>query len=134
MLMTTFSMTKTADNLTDQAARSAVAGAQVTVNGRTLAVGAASPLLHLLQDLDLDPARVAVEHNGTLLLSEAAFAARQLRSGDTLEVVGRLAGGGKPDHAGGGKPDHAGGGKPDHAGGGKPDHAGGGKPDHAGGG
>jgi thiamine biosynthesis protein ThiS len=46
----------------------------------------------LLNDLDIDPRRVAVEHN-LIVLKRTAFDTTQLREGDQVEIVNFVGGG-----------------------------------------
>jgi thiamine biosynthesis protein ThiS len=64
----------------------------VTVNGKSQALAALSSLLELLQHLNLDPARVAIEHNG-VIVPQDRFAVTALHDGDRLEIVQFVGGG-----------------------------------------
>jgi thiamine biosynthesis protein ThiS len=68
------------------------AGIEVSVNGRGVRVPAGSTLLRLLEILELDRARVAVEHN-LRVVPRAEHAALRLNHGDTLEIVTFVGGG-----------------------------------------
>jgi len=65
---------------------------QITVNGRPRELAAATSVAALLEALDLDAARVAIELNREIL-PRAAFASRLLADGDTLEIVQFVGGG-----------------------------------------
>jgi sulfur carrier protein len=70
-------------------------GLQITLNGdRYVVSGAAGPLTvsELLGRLDIDPRRVAVEHN-LIVLKRAAFADTLVRDGDQVEIVNFVGGG-----------------------------------------
>lgn len=62
------------------------------VNGKSVELEDATPLLVYLERLGLDPRAVAVEHNGAIL-ERAAYAKATLREGDRVEIV-RMVGGG----------------------------------------
>jgi thiamine biosynthesis protein ThiS len=68
------------------------AGIQVSVNGEAVQVPAGSTLHDLLRSLQLDRARVAVEHN-LRVVPRAEHAALRLNHGDRLEVVTFVGGG-----------------------------------------
>lgn len=67
-------------------------GIQVSVNGEAVQVPAGSSLGDLLQTLDLDRARVAVEHNRRVV-PRAEHAGLVLNHGDQLEIVTFVGGG-----------------------------------------
>ncbi|GMN12849.1 sulfur carrier protein ThiS [Altererythrobacter sp. MTPC7] len=67
----------------------------VTVNGDSRSTSA-STAAQLVRELDLDPARVAVEHNGEIA-PRSSLAEVALSEGDRLEIVHFVGGG---DHAG----------------------------------
>jgi thiamine biosynthesis protein ThiS len=70
-------------------------GLQITLNGdRHIVSGVAGPLTvsELLGRLDIDPRRVAVEHN-LIVLKRAAFADTLVRDGDQVEIVNFVGGG-----------------------------------------
>jgi thiamine biosynthesis protein ThiS len=64
----------------------------VSVNGRAVRVPAGSSLLRLLEILELDRGRVAVEHNRRVV-PRAEHAALRLNHGDSLEIVTFVGGG-----------------------------------------
>ena len=66
----------------------------LTVNGDTRRT-AASTIAELVRELDLDPAKVAVERNGTIA-PRSELAAIGIADGDTLEIV-HFVGGGQDD-------------------------------------
>jgi len=63
----------------------------LTINGDTL-VTEASTVSDLLKELCVDPARVAVEVNLSIV-KKAEYAAYNLNDGDTVEVVNFVGGG-----------------------------------------
>jgi len=65
---------------------------QITVNGRPKELTAATSVAGLLEALELDSARVAVELNREILPRDR-FADRLLADGDTLEIVQFVGGG-----------------------------------------
>jgi thiamine biosynthesis protein ThiS len=67
-------------------------GIQVSVNGEPVQVPAGSSLSDLLRKLDLDRARVAVEHNRRVV-PRAEHAGVLLNHGDQLEIVTFVGGG-----------------------------------------
>ena len=66
----------------------------LTVNGESRSTQA-STIAQLVRELDLDPAKVAVEHNGTIA-PRSTLAEQGLSDGDTLEIV-HFVGGGQDD-------------------------------------
>ena len=66
----------------------------LTVNGESRRT-AATTIAQLVQELELDPAKVAVEHNGTIA-PRSALADHAIAEGDTLEIV-HFVGGGQGD-------------------------------------
>ena len=70
------------------------ASLSLTVNGDMRRTQAAT-IAELVRELDLDPAKVAVEHNG-VIAPRSALAQHTLRDGDTLEIV-HFVGGGQSD-------------------------------------
>jgi thiamine biosynthesis protein ThiS len=67
-------------------------GIQVSVNGEAVQVPAGSSLGDLLRTLELDRARVAVEHNRRVV-PRAEHAGLLLNHGDRLEIVTFVGGG-----------------------------------------
>ncbi len=67
-------------------------GIQVSVNGEAVQVPAGSSLGDLLRTLELDRARVAVEHNRRVV-PRAEHAGLLLNHGDQLEIVTFVGGG-----------------------------------------
>ena len=67
-------------------------GIQVSVNGETVQVPAGSSLGDLLRTLELDRARVAVEHNRRVV-PRAEHAGLLLNHGDQIEIVTFVGGG-----------------------------------------
>jgi thiamine biosynthesis protein ThiS len=70
-------------------------GLQITLNGdRYIVSEVAGPLTvsELLGRLDIDPRRVAVEHN-LIVLKRAAFADTPVCDGDQVEIVNFVGGG-----------------------------------------
>ena len=66
----------------------------LTVNGEHRRTAAAT-IAELVRELDLDPAKVAVEHNGTIA-PRSELGSHALSDGDTLEIV-HFVGGGQGD-------------------------------------
>ena len=66
----------------------------LTVNGETRRT-AATTIAELVRELDLDPAKVAVEHNGTIA-PRSELERHAIAQGDTLEIV-HFVGGGQQD-------------------------------------
>jgi thiamine biosynthesis protein ThiS len=64
----------------------------LTVNGKPKMLAAATTVAALLESLQLDAARVAIELNREIL-PRAEFAGRILADGDTLEIVQFVGGG-----------------------------------------
>jgi len=65
----------------------------ITLNGDSYELDAPVNVTRLLARLDIDPRRVAVEHNLTVL-KRAAFESTMVRDGDQIEVVNFVGGGG----------------------------------------
>jgi thiamine biosynthesis protein ThiS len=65
---------------------------QLTANGKQLDVPAGSTIHTLLQQLGMDPSRVAVEHNRAIV-PRAGFAITPLAHGDRVEIVQFVGGG-----------------------------------------
>ena len=63
----------------------------ITLNGEVRRTGAMT-IATLVRELELDPAKVAVEHNGTIV-PRSTLAATALGNGDTLEIVHFVGGG-----------------------------------------
>jgi thiamine biosynthesis protein ThiS len=64
----------------------------ITVNGDLVEVAGPLSITALLAQMDIDPRRVAVEHNLTVL-KRAAFADTVVRDGDRIEIVNFVGGG-----------------------------------------
>jgi len=67
-------------------------GIEVSVNGEAVRVPTGSTLAELLRTLELDRARVAVEHN-LRVVPRAEHAGLRLNHGDRLEIVTFVGGG-----------------------------------------
>ena len=65
---------------------------KLTVNGQEKVLDGAVSVARLLEDLNLDPQRVAVERNRAIVLREE-FTRVELADGDTLEIVQFVGGG-----------------------------------------
>ena len=65
---------------------------QITLNGDTHEVDQPLTVADLLAQLDIDPRRVAVEHN-LIVLKRDTFTTTMVREGDTVEVVNFVGGG-----------------------------------------
>ncbi|MFK4004679.1 sulfur carrier protein ThiS [Qipengyuania sp. NPDC077563] len=66
----------------------------LTVNGESRRTSA-STIAELVRELELDPAKVAVEHNGTIA-PRSELHAKKIQDGDALEIV-HFVGGGQDD-------------------------------------
>ncbi len=66
----------------------------ITLNGDAYEVAAPLTVSELLARLDVDPRRVAVEHN-LVVIKRAAFGETTIRAGDHVEIV-NFVGGGRP--------------------------------------
>jgi len=64
----------------------------LTINGQARDVSDSLNVAQLLDELQLDPQRVAVEHNRAIVAREE-FGSRKLHNGDTLEIVQFVGGG-----------------------------------------
>ena len=67
-------------------------GLQITLNGDRLAVAGPLTVSELLNRLEIDARRVAVEHN-LVVLKRAAFGETLVRDGDQVEIVNFVGGG-----------------------------------------
>lgn len=67
----------------------------IQVNGESRAATPQQPLLHLLQELDLDPKKVAVERN-LEIVPKSEYEVTSLCDGDQLEIVHFVGGGMTP--------------------------------------
>lgn len=65
---------------------------KITLNGEPCDVAGPLTLAALLARLDIDPRRVAVEHN-LVVLKRAAFESTEIREGDQVEIVNFVGGG-----------------------------------------
>ena len=65
---------------------------QITLNGDAHEVAQPLTVADLLAQLDIDPRRVAVEHNLTVLKRDT-FGTTLVREGDTVEIVNFVGGG-----------------------------------------
>jgi thiamine biosynthesis protein ThiS len=64
----------------------------LTINGKTVELEKATPLMTYLEQLGVNARTVAVEHNGEII-SRTSFVHVTLREGDRVEIV-RMVGGG----------------------------------------
>ncbi len=64
---------------------------EITVTGEIKSIGTMS-VLRFLQSLDIDPRRVAVEHNREILPKDS-YETTVLQDGDRLEIVHFVGGG-----------------------------------------
>ncbi|ABA87869.1 thiamin biosynthesis sulfur carrier protein [Syntrophotalea carbinolica DSM 2380] len=64
----------------------------LTVNGKTRTYHNLASLSDLLQQLQFDPERVAIEYNGTIVTRDR-FATTALHTGDRVEIVQFVGGG-----------------------------------------
>ena len=67
---------------------------RITLNGDTHEVAKPLTVAQLLEQLDIDPRRVAVEHN-LVVLKRGTFDTTMLQEGDAVEIV-NFVGGGSP--------------------------------------
>ena len=65
---------------------------QITLNGDAHEVAAPMTVAALLVQLDIDPRRVAVEHN-LIVLKRETFGTTVVREGDAIEIVNFVGGG-----------------------------------------
>ena len=65
---------------------------QITLNGDAHEVAKPLTVAELLAQLDIDPRRVAVEHN-LIVLKRDAFGTTMIREGDAVEIVNFVGGG-----------------------------------------
>ena len=64
----------------------------ITLNGDPFELSAPMKISELLEHLNIDPRRVAVEHN-LMVLKRAAFESTLVNEGDRVEVVNFVGGG-----------------------------------------
>ena len=64
----------------------------ITLNGEPFELPAPVTVADLLDDLQIDARRVAIEHN-LVVLKRALFGTTEVRDGDQLEVVNFVGGG-----------------------------------------
>jgi thiamine biosynthesis protein ThiS len=65
---------------------------RITLNGDPFEIAAPLTIAALLAQLDIDPRRVAVEHN-LVVVKRTAFDATTVREGDAVEIVNFVGGG-----------------------------------------
>ena len=65
---------------------------RITLNGDPYDLGEPMTIGRLLQRLDIDPRRVAVEHN-LAVVKRTAYASTTVQAGDTVEIVNFVGGG-----------------------------------------
>lgn len=65
---------------------------EVTINGERRQVPAEATILELLGELDIDPARVAIEFNREILRREH-WATTRIQGGEQIEIVQFVGGG-----------------------------------------
>ena len=65
---------------------------QISLNGDTHEVAGPLTVIDLLAQLDIDPRRVAVEHN-LIVLKRDTFATTMVNAGDAVEIVNFVGGG-----------------------------------------
>ena len=65
---------------------------QITLNGEAHELAKSLTVAALLAQLDIDPRRVAVEHN-LVVLKRDTFATTMVREGDAVEIVNFVGGG-----------------------------------------
>ena len=64
----------------------------ITVNGDSTTIEQPESLAALLLSLEIDPKRVAVEHN-LVIAPKSSYGAQQINDGDKLEIVHFIGGG-----------------------------------------
>lgn len=67
-------------------------GLQIVLNGDRFEIAGPLTVVELLSRLDIDPRRVAVEHN-LVVLKRTAFGETMVREGDQIEIVNFVGGG-----------------------------------------
>lgn len=67
------------------------------LNGDPYELAASQTVSALLAHLEIDPRRVAVEHN-LIVLKRAAFDTTHVEEGDQVEIVNFVGGGSPPEH------------------------------------
>ena len=65
---------------------------RITLNGDTHEVAKPLTVAELLEQLDIDPRRVAVEYN-LIVLKRGTFAETMVQEGDAIEIVNFVGGG-----------------------------------------
>lgn len=65
---------------------------KIRLNGDERDIEGPKTVLQLLEDLDIDPRRVAVEHNLTILKRDR-YATSTIHEGDAIEIVNFVGGG-----------------------------------------
>lgn len=65
---------------------------RITLNGDPYELGEPMTISRLLDRLDIDPRRVAVEHN-RVVVKRGAYASTTVRADDTVEIVNFVGGG-----------------------------------------
>ena len=65
---------------------------KITLNGEPFEVAAPSTISALLAQLDIDPRRVAIEHN-LVVLKRRAYDHTTIADGDRIEIVNFVGGG-----------------------------------------
>ena len=68
---------------------------RITLNGDSYELGEPMTISRLLARLDIDPRRVAVEHN-LVVVKRAAYASTMVQAEDTVEIVNFVGGGQEP--------------------------------------
>ncbi len=68
---------------------------KITLNGDSLEVAGPLTVSELLSQLEIDPRRVAVEHNLTVL-KRPRYESTLIGEGDAIEIVNFVGGGGAP--------------------------------------
>jgi thiamine biosynthesis protein ThiS len=69
----------------------------ITLNGEPYDLAGPLTIGELLAELEIDPRRVAVEHN-LIVLKRAAFDATSVAAGDQIEIVNFVGGGAHAGH------------------------------------
>ena len=71
---------------------SSVHPVRITLNGDPYELGEPTTISRLLARLDIDPRRVAVEHN-LVVVKRSAYASTTVQAEDTVEIVNFVGGG-----------------------------------------
>lgn len=70
----------------------AISAAQITINGAARPAAGISCVSDLIAELKLDPRKVAIELNRSIV-PRSAYATTPIKAGDAVEIVGFIGGG-----------------------------------------